>query len=89
MLRATRLDRRPSRRLTRIRETLRRITPRFTEQDPLAAAGSMVFDCWPQVLPGAIYVSGMELAEIRFMTRAGVAAAAPPEREQSFRGGTC
>ena len=41
---------RPSRRtfarrcLTRVRETPRRIAPRLTEQDPLAAAGSMVFD---------------------------------------------
>ena len=47
----------------------------------------MVFDCRPQVLPGAIDVSGTERAEIRSMTRAGVATAAPPEREQSFGGG--
>ena len=58
--------------------------PRLTEQDTLAVAGSMVFDCRPQVLPGAIDVSGTELAEIRSMTRAGVATAAPPERDQSF-----
>ena len=84
---------RPSRRtfarrhLTQIRETPRRIAPRLTEQDTLAAAGSKVFDCRPQVLPGAIDVSGTELAEIRSTTRAGVATAAPPEREQSFGGG--
>ena len=54
------------RRLTRFRETPRRIAPRLTEQDPLAAAGAMVFDCRPQV----------ELAEIRYMTRARVATAA-------------
>ena len=80
------------RRLTKITETPRRIAPRLTEQDILAAAGSMVFDCQPQVLPGAIDVSGTERAEIRSMTRAGVATAAPPEREQSFGGeggGTC
>ena len=35
---------------------------RLTEHDPLAAAGAMVFDCRPQVLPGAIDVSGTELA---------------------------
>ena len=75
------------RRLTQIRETPRRIAPRLTEQDTLAAAGSMVFDCRPQVLPGAIDVSGTERAEIRWMTRAGVTTAAPPEREQSFGGG--
>ena len=56
--------------------------------------GVMVFDCRPQVLPGAIDVSGTELAEIRSMTRARVATAAPSEREQSFgggggQGGTC
>ena len=75
------------RRLTRVRETPRRIAPRLTEQDPLAAAGAMVFDCCPQVLPGAMDVSGTELTEIRSMTRARVATAAPPEREQSFGGG--
>ena len=47
----------------------------------------MVFDCRPQVLPGAIDVSGTELAEIRSMTRARVATATPSEREQSFGGG--
>ena len=46
------------RRLTRVRETPRRITPRLTEQDPLAVAGAMVFDCRPQVLPGAIDGAG-------------------------------
>ena len=75
---------RPSRRtfarrhLTQIRETPRRIAPHLTEQDTLAAAGSMVFDCRPQVLPGAMNVSGTERSEIRSMTRAGVVTAAPP-----------
>ena len=75
------------RRLTQIRETPRRIAPRLTEQDTLAAGGSMVFDCRPQVLPGAMDISGSERFEIRSMTRAGVVAAAPPEHEQSFGGG--
>ena len=44
----------------------------------------MVLDYRPQVLPGAMDVSGMELADIRSMTRAGVATAAPTQREQSF-----
>ena len=81
------------RRLTQIRETPRRIAPRLTEQDTLATAGSMVFDCRPQVLPGEMDVSGKEQSEIWSMTRAGVVAAAPPEHEQSFGrrggGGTC
>ena len=64
-----------------------RIAPRLTIQDPLAAAGAVVLDCRPQVLPGAMDVSGTDLAEIRSMSRAGVATAVPPEREQSFGGG--
>ena len=44
----------------------------------------MVLDCRPQVLLGAMDVSGTDLAEIRSMSRAGVATAVPPEREQSF-----
>ena len=47
----------------------------------------MVLDCRPQVLPGAMDVSGTDMAEIRSMSRAGVATAVPPESEQSFGGG--
>ena len=68
-------------------ETPVRIAPHLTIQDPLAAAGAVVLDCHPQVLPGAMDVSGTDLAEIRSMSRAGVATAVPPEREQSFGGG--
>ena len=75
------------RRITRVRESPRRVAPRLTEQDPLTAAGAMVFDCRPQVLPGAMDISGTELTEIRSMTRANVATASPPERVQSFGGG--
>ena len=75
------------RRITRVRDTPRRVAPRLTEQDTLAEAGAMVFDCRPQVFPGAMDISGTELTEIRSMTRARVATAAPPEREQSFGGG--
>ena len=46
----------------------------------------MVFDCRPQVLPGAMDESGTELPEIRSMTRASAAISQPPEREQSFGG---
>ena len=76
------------RRISRVRETPRRVAPRLTELDPLAVAGAMVFDCrpHPQVLPGAMDVSGTELTEIRSMTRASAATASPPEREQSFGG---
>ena len=47
----------------------------------------MVLDCRPQVLPGAMDVSGIELSEIRSMMRASAATSSPPEREQSFGGG--
>ena len=46
-----------------------------------------MFDCRPQVLPGVMDVSGVELSEIRSMTRASAAASSPPEREQPFGGG--
>ena len=46
----------------------------------------MVFDCRPQVLPGAMDVSGTELSEIRSMTRANTATSPPPKRKQSFGG---
>ena len=49
--------------------------------------GAVVLDCRPQVLPGAMDVSGTDLAEIRSMSRAGVATTVPPEREQSCGGG--
>ena len=75
------------RRIPRFRETPRRVASRLTELDPLAAARAMVFDCRPQVLPGSMDVSGIELSEIRSMTRASAATSSPPEREQSFGGG--
>ena len=42
------------RRPIRVMETPRRIAPRLTVEDPLAAAGAMVFDCRSQVLQGAM-----------------------------------
>ena len=75
------------RRIPRVREIPTQIVPRMTELDPLAAAGATVFDCRPQVMPGAMDVSGIELSEIRSMTRASAATSSPPEREQSFGGG--
>ena len=47
----------------------------------------MVLDSRPQVLPGAMDVSGTDLAEIQSMSSAGVVIAVPPEREQSLGGG--
>ena len=82
------------RRPTRVMETPVRIAPRLAILDPLAAAGAVVLDCRPQVLPGAMDVSGTDLVEIRSMSRAGVAIAVPAEREQAqspgdFRRSSC
>ena len=75
------------RRIPRVREISTRIAPHLTELDPLATAGAMVFDFRPQVLTGAMDLSGLELAEICSTTRASAATSPPPEREQSFGGG--
>ena len=75
------------RRIPRVREIPTRIAPHLTELDPLAAAGAMVLDCRPQVLPGAMELGCLELAEICSTTRASAATSSPPEREQSFGGG--
>ena len=75
------------RRSTRVMEAPGQSTPRLTSQDPQTAVGAVVLDCRPQVLTRAMAVSGSDLTEIRSMTRATLATAAPPEREQSFGGG--
>ena len=67
------------RRIPRVREIPTRIAPRLTELDPLATAGAMVFDCQPQVLPGAMELGSLELAEICSTTRASTATSPPPE----------
>ena len=75
------------RRIPRVREIPTRIAPRLTELDPLAAAGAIVLVCRPQVLPGAMELGALELAEICSTMRASAATSPPPEREQSFGGG--
>ena len=50
------------------------IASSLTLQDPLVAAGAVVLDCHPQVLPGAMDVSGTNLTEIQSTSSAGVAA---------------
>ena len=53
-------------------------------QDPLAAAGAVVLDCRPPLLPVSMNVNGGDLSAIQSSTMAAEADAAPPEREQSF-----
>ena len=71
----------------RVMESPVRIAPRLTVQDPLAAAGAVVLDCRPPLLPGVMNVTVVDLAEIQSSTMASEADTVPPEREQSFRGG--
>ena len=75
------------RRPIRVMESPVRIAPRLTVQDPLAAAGAVVLDCRPPLLPGVMNVTVMDLAEIQSSTMASEAVTVPPEREQSFGGG--
>ena len=60
------------RRPIRFMESLIRIAPRLTVQDPLAAAGAVVLDCGPPLLPGAMN-GGVDLAEIQSSTMASEA----------------
>ena len=61
--------------------------PRLMVQDPLGAAGAVVLDCRPPVLPVSMDISGVDLSAIRASTMSAKAGAFPPEREQSFVGG--
>ena len=75
------------RRPIRAMESPERIAPRLTVQDPLAAAGAVVLDCRPPLLPVSMNVSGVDLSAIQSSTMAAEADAVPPEREQSLGGG--
>ena len=68
-------------------ESLVQNAPRLTVQDPLAAAGAVVLDCRPPLLPVSMDISGVDLSAIRASTMSAEAGAFPPEREQSFVGG--
>ena len=79
---------RPSRRAIRRRRPIRVMdSPVLTEQDPLAAAGALVFDCRPPLLPVLMDISGVDVLVNRASAVSADAAAFPPEREQSFGGG--
>ena len=79
---------RPSRRAIRHRRPVRVMDSHvLTEHDPLAAAGAVVFDCRPPLLPVSMDISGVDFSVIRASAMSAEAAAFPPEREQSFGGG--
>ena len=63
------------------------IAPRLTEKDPLMAAGAMVFDCRPPLLPVSLDVSGIYMPAVRSSVPSAKTDVVPPERELSFGGG--
>ena len=63
------------------------IAPRLTEQDPLAAAGAVVFDCRPSLMPVSMDTTDIDMSAIRSSVLSAEADVIPPEREQSFGGG--
>ena len=61
--------------------------PVLTVQDPLAAAGAVVLDCHPLLLPVSMDISGVDLLAIRAPAVFAGAGVLPPDREQLFGGG--
>ena len=53
------------RRREKIMDTPAQIAPRLTEQDPRMAAGAVVFDCRPALLPVSLDVSGIDMRAVR------------------------
>ena len=75
--------RRPQR---QIQNTPTQIAPQLTEQDPRMAAGAVVFDCRPAVLPVSVDVSGIDMRTVRPAKPPAEPVVVPPEREQQFGG---
>ena len=60
--------------------------PVLTVQDPLAAAGVVVLDCRPPLLPVSMDISGVDLLAIRAPAVSAGAGVLPPDSEQLFGG---
>ena len=58
-------------------------------QDPLAAAGAVVLDCRPPLLPVSMDISGVDLSAIRVTAVLADVDVLTLEREPLFGGGTC
>ena len=65
------------------------VAPRLTKQDPRMAAGTVIFDCHPAVLPVSVDVSSMDMQEVRRAEPPAEPVVAPTERRQEFRGPLC
>ena len=70
-----------------ILDTPARIAPRLTEQDPRMAAGAVVFDCRPALLPVSVDVSGIDMLAVRSAIPPAKPVPVPPKFEQQFGGG--
>ena len=75
------------RRLVRVMEPPVENVPVLMIQDPLAAAGAVVLDCRPPLLPVSIDISGVDLSGIRIPTVEADVDVLPLEREPLFDGG--
>ena len=64
-----------------------RITPWLTEQDPQMAAGAVVFDCHPALLPVSVDVLVIDMLAFRSMIPPAKSVVLPPDLEQQFGGG--
>ena len=69
-----------------IQNTATHVAPRLTEQDPRMAAGAVVFDCRPAVLPVSVDASGIDLQTVRRAEPPAESVVAPAKRKQEFRG---
>ena len=61
--------------------------PRLTEQDPLMAAGAVVFDCQSALLLVSVKVSGIDMRTSRSAISPAESVLVPPELERQFGGG--
>ena len=77
------------RRPVRVMEPPVENVPVLMIQDPLAAAGAVVLNCRPPLLPVSIDISGVELSELRIPAVVADVDVLPLERETLFEGGTC
>ena len=75
------------RRQGKIMDTPAQIAPRFTEQDPRMAAGAVMFDCRPALLPVSLDVSGIDMLAVRPSIPPAKSVVVPPVHEQQFGGG--
>ena len=81
--------RRRRRQQVQFRDTPDQIAPRLTEQDPLMAAGAVVFDCLPVLLSVSVNVSGIDMRASRSAISPAGPVLVPPELERQFGGRIC